>query len=64
MKEPEYIAVTQLTALNLALEALLEAGPSTSGDLFLPGEYQQVIKTVEGWMAKGYLRISKMMEEG
>ena len=63
MTEEEYIVVRQLTSLNLALEALLEAGPSTSGDLFLPGEYQQVIKTVEGWLAKGYVRTSKMVKE-
>ena len=63
MTEEEYIIVTQLTALNLTYEALIEAGPPTINGLMPEDEYQQVMKTIHNWISDGFKKTSTMFKE-
>ena len=63
MTEEEYIVVSQLTALNLAYESLIEAGPPAEPGLIPEDEYQQVMKTIHNWISDGFIKTRKMVKE-
>ena len=63
MTEEEYIVVTQLAALNLADEALIDAGPPEECGIIPEDEYKTVLKMVRRWLSEGFQRAGEMIEE-